>query len=415
MEEIVVDFRATNKKKFIPTTEWQVIEEGQSIPAGLNIRIDFRTGVKEAKLLDDTKNKRRLSGITIVDSPSGQAHKRDDIVTGEDQMPSETPIEEDSVEDYVKDYEVKLELEDDIVKGESEENIRAKVVEEYGQQIMADKRKKWSSEDIMQMTLLLTGLLDNDLETSMEILKSLEEEVVHDLDKALMLMEVGGLEVLVNLLNSKEDKLASLAALVLGSAVQSNPPIQEKAAEKQALPALMQLLQRSSVDSTDSRTEQRSLYALSNLLRGSTQPIYAQFQTQGGMKTLAEICTKLPLDSPLRMKMLLFVEDILADEVGVKTLYGEVTRKTQQETSSCSAPSKLVEEGWCEVALQQLKKADSIDQYDKVVQAMTEMTPMCGKIFTQDPLSMNALTDVKEAWKEQILVEENADWKSFLT
>ena len=38
---------------FQPTEEWQEIKKGQSIPAGLHVRINLQTGLKEAKLLDE--------------------------------------------------------------------------------------------------------------------------------------------------------------------------------------------------------------------------------------------------------------------------------------------------------------------------------------------------------------------------
>lgn len=43
-------------EEFIPTKEWQVIKEGQSIPKGLHIRMNFQTGIKEAKLLDESES-----------------------------------------------------------------------------------------------------------------------------------------------------------------------------------------------------------------------------------------------------------------------------------------------------------------------------------------------------------------------
>jgi len=38
--------------EFIPSHEWQTVEEGQMIPAGLHIRMNLSTGKKEAKLLE---------------------------------------------------------------------------------------------------------------------------------------------------------------------------------------------------------------------------------------------------------------------------------------------------------------------------------------------------------------------------
>ena len=37
---------------FQPTSEWQAIQPGQGIPAGLHVRMNLQTGEKEAKLMD---------------------------------------------------------------------------------------------------------------------------------------------------------------------------------------------------------------------------------------------------------------------------------------------------------------------------------------------------------------------------
>lgn len=41
---------------FVATNEWQEIKPGQSIPPGLHIRIDFQTGTREAKLLEEEES-----------------------------------------------------------------------------------------------------------------------------------------------------------------------------------------------------------------------------------------------------------------------------------------------------------------------------------------------------------------------
>ena len=44
-----------NPEPFIPTHEWQVVKENQAIPAGLHVRMNIQTGIKEAKILEDDK------------------------------------------------------------------------------------------------------------------------------------------------------------------------------------------------------------------------------------------------------------------------------------------------------------------------------------------------------------------------
>ncbi len=42
-----------NAKEIEATNEWQVVQEGDTIPAGLHVRMDFNTGTKWVKLIDD--------------------------------------------------------------------------------------------------------------------------------------------------------------------------------------------------------------------------------------------------------------------------------------------------------------------------------------------------------------------------
>ena len=52
-----------NMERFIPTHEWQVIKNGQAIPAGLHVRMNFQTGVKEAKLMDSDESNQQKSVV----------------------------------------------------------------------------------------------------------------------------------------------------------------------------------------------------------------------------------------------------------------------------------------------------------------------------------------------------------------
>ena len=52
VEQSSENFLDANAEPFIPTKEWQTVKEGQSVPAGLHIRMNFQTHLKEAKLMD---------------------------------------------------------------------------------------------------------------------------------------------------------------------------------------------------------------------------------------------------------------------------------------------------------------------------------------------------------------------------
>lgn len=52
--EIVKDFEIDDEdlEVFQPTSAWQAIGQRQAVPAGLHVRINLQTGMKEAKLMD---------------------------------------------------------------------------------------------------------------------------------------------------------------------------------------------------------------------------------------------------------------------------------------------------------------------------------------------------------------------------
>lgn len=55
-------------KIFQPTEEFQIVREGQDIPAGLHVRLDVTTGLKEAKLNDPNENNPALEGLAVDSS-----------------------------------------------------------------------------------------------------------------------------------------------------------------------------------------------------------------------------------------------------------------------------------------------------------------------------------------------------------
>lgn len=55
-------------KIFHPTEEFQIVREGQEIPAGLHVRLDVTTGLKEAKLNDPNEQNPALEGLAVDSS-----------------------------------------------------------------------------------------------------------------------------------------------------------------------------------------------------------------------------------------------------------------------------------------------------------------------------------------------------------
>ena len=88
-EEICRDGRCY-PRAFAPTTDFTEVLEGQEIPPGLHVRMDFNTGKKEAKLFDSSDS---TSGriILLDDEGKSLSHKLSDVPAGLPSLPKESP------------------------------------------------------------------------------------------------------------------------------------------------------------------------------------------------------------------------------------------------------------------------------------------------------------------------------------
>ena len=59
---------------FVPTHEWQVVKKNQPIPAGLHVRMNFQTGIREAKLMDADE---QASGVKKPEAETKESNKDD--------------------------------------------------------------------------------------------------------------------------------------------------------------------------------------------------------------------------------------------------------------------------------------------------------------------------------------------------
>src|SRR4051812_48353299 len=87
-EEICRDGRCY-PRAFAPTTDFTEVLEGQEIPPGLHVRMDFNTGKKEAKLFDSSDS---ISGgiILLDDEGKSLSHILSDVPAGLPSLPKES-------------------------------------------------------------------------------------------------------------------------------------------------------------------------------------------------------------------------------------------------------------------------------------------------------------------------------------
>ncbi|XP_023591361.1 nucleotide exchange factor SIL1 isoform X7 [Trichechus manatus latirostris] len=254
---------------FHPTHEWQALQPGQAVPAGSHVRLNLQTGAREVKLqygdkiqnnLKESKKGKRLDINT-------NAYTSQDLKSALAKLKKGAEMES-SEEDKARQAEVKQLFRpiEELKKDFAELNV----VIETDVQIMVRLINKFNSSS-------------SSLEEKIAALFDLEY-YVHQMDNAQDLLSFGGLQVVINALNSTEPLVKEYAAFVLGAAFSSNPKVQVEAIEGGALQKLLVIL----ATKQPLATKKKVLFALCSLLRHFP---YAQqqFLKLGGLQVLRSL------------------------------------------------------------------------------------------------------------------------------
>ena len=215
-EVTVTDEVEENTTIFIPTNQWQQILPGQAVPAGLHVRINLETGEKEAKLIeeesdeDNIKDKRRIHHYGYSDR-RGIINKQTKAFKMEELLGDEN--EDDN-------GDIKL-LTHDMTSVDGVGNTHDDTSTPHSDAENGKESYKLVTEDVRQMMKLVDILRDNTSESE-ELIFALSEleYLVHQIDNARDLDDIGGLKLVVFLLEHTNDSVQCNAAHVIGAAAQ---------------------------------------------------------------------------------------------------------------------------------------------------------------------------------------------------
>ncbi|XP_071946700.1 nucleotide exchange factor SIL1-like isoform X2 [Antedon mediterranea] len=283
---------------FQPTHEWQVIKPGQSIPPGLHIRMDFQTGIKEAKFLDpEDDNSSAGSSLQVVreeGEENGEVEESVDMETekmkylkdyNRDESEinfGERRVSKDDLKNALKNFKSGM---DDVKNKEEAEKLQEKYrsYEELKQDFKAMNVKVETDTEIMQRLVDQFKEEGASLEQKINVLHDLEY-YVHQIDNAQNLESINGFKMLVKGLNDTEPEMKEACAFVLGSAFQSNPKVQIQGIEEGAMTLLLRMMHFDQ----SFNVQKKALYALSSLIRHFP---YAQrkFVSLGGVTSLSQV------------------------------------------------------------------------------------------------------------------------------
>ncbi|XP_063171736.1 nucleotide exchange factor SIL1 isoform X2 [Candoia aspera] len=382
IEEEEEDLHSEDLEVFYPTNQWQIVQPGQAIPAGLHVQLNLHTGEKLAKLPDDNKEKsnvkespksKRLGQIDVdPNSFTTQELKKalakmKETMKGDD-MPAQKTHQEDvqrrfrSIEKLKEEFrELNLQLETDL-------EIMLKLINKFNNSASTLEEK-------------ITALSDL-------------EYYVHQVDNAKDLLSLGGLQLLINGLNSSEPLMKEYASFVLGAALSSNPRVQVAAIEGGALQKLLVIL------ATDQSlaVKKKALFALSSMLRHFP---YAQqqFLKLGGLQVLRNLCTEKGMEM-LYIRTVTLLYDLIVEKQLLKISDNEDQghEKTQQYSQVNLVPA-IVEQGWCTI-ISNLLKMPEHDTREKVLKTVYVLLTFCRETYRGDPAFNHTLGLLRQEYEE---------------
>ncbi|XP_033949523.1 nucleotide exchange factor SIL1 isoform X1 [Pseudochaenichthys georgianus] len=368
-----------------PTEEWQTLKPGQAVPAGSHVRLNLQTGQREVRLGEEQ--------LKYLD----QEHRETE----------ETSISPEELKRVMK--KIKEDMKPESAEHQDSVASRFRPMEELKREMAELDLLVQTDDQIMRRLLEQFNSSSSTTEQRLSILLELEY-LVHQVDNAQTLCSMGGLQLVVETLNSSDFRLQESSAFVLGSAVSSNPEVQAKAMEGGALQTLLTML------ATDQPlwVKKKVLFAVASLLRNFP---FAQrhFLSRGGLQVLSELF-RGDRGGVLRTRIVTMLYDMISEkelisqaglDPGLHASHQELLR----QYSLVSLREGLLEEGWCSL-IPELLDSTEHDFREKALRAMLALAPVCVDQYRSHRSLKASLLLLREQYQDMIqsqmiLGEEN--------
>ncbi|XP_019362097.1 PREDICTED: nucleotide exchange factor SIL1 isoform X1 [Gavialis gangeticus] len=385
------DADAEDLEVFYPTNRWQTVHPGQAIPAGLHVRLNLQTGEKEAKLPDNTneksdmkdqKKRKRLDKVDIdSNSFTSQELKEALAKLKENEKTKSTMEVKANLEDVRKRFRPIEEL-----KAEFEQ-LNMRIETDY--EIMVKLINKFNSSD---------STLDEKIAALYDL-----EYYVHQVDNAKDFLSLGGLQLMIDGLNSTEAVMKEHAAFVLGAALSSNPKVQIEAIEGGALQKLLVIL----ATEQPLTVKKKALFALSSMLRHFP---YAQqqFLKLGGLQVLRNLFKEKGMEA-LYVRVVTLLYDLIMEKMlleGAQNNEDQMEEKVQQYSQVKLVPA-VVEQDWCAIVSNLLALPEH-DTREKVLKTVSVLMTFCKDRYRGDQ-RLNITLSMLRSEYEELAAEEQRE------
>ncbi|XP_037709976.1 nucleotide exchange factor Sil1 isoform X2 [Drosophila subpulchrella] len=277
--------------EFVATKEWQVIAEGQGIPKGLHVRINMQTGLKEAKLLDESER-----GTALQSQPGDQKAQ-----------------DQDDNEPLALDYKPDI-IEESLRRVKEQKKSYAELRKAYKE---FQKNFRTDGELIVQLIDQYRNFSktpqESEMRSKLDCLENLEY-LLHQIDNALMFIDNGGLDdvLLPIVVNDTNTSLRVSAMRVLGSLASNNPKAQIKVFEKNFGSHLAQIL----TSSGNAAEVSAALHAFGALLRKF--PLAQQrVLSTSGTQALIKVMQSPDVELRSKAKVVTLISDLVLEKRSV--------------------------------------------------------------------------------------------------
>ncbi|XP_026186689.1 nucleotide exchange factor SIL1 isoform X2 [Mastacembelus armatus] len=364
-----------------PAEQWQTLKPGQAVPTGSHVRMNLQTGQREVRLGEEqlkywTQEHREREETLSTFNPEELKQTMKKI--REDLNPDSVASKYRPLEELKRDMaQLDLLVETDV-------QIIRRLLDQFNSSNSTTDQK-------------------------LNILQELEY-LVHQVDNGQTLCLMGGLQFVLEGLNSSDIRLQESSAFVLGSALSSNPAVQVKAMESGAMQTLLTKL----ATGQPFQVKKKVLFAVASLLRHFP---YAQqhFLTHGGLQVLSELF-RADRGGVLRTRIVTILYDMISEkelisQSGLDQVLDASHKERVRQYSKVSLQGELLEKGWCSLVPQLLESTEH-DYREKALRALLAMVPMCLDQYRSDSSLLVSLLYLRDQYQEMvksemILGEEN--------
>eukprot|EP00934_Nitzschia_sp_Nitz4_P009459 Nitzschia sp. Nitz4//scaffold438_size7339//4319//5842//NITZ4_009159-RA/size7339-processed-gene-0.2-mRNA-1//-1//CDS//3329551859//9449//frame0 len=450
-------------KEIEATKEWQLVREGDTIPAGLHVRIDMTTGEKWVKLVDENEELNENHLAAAVVQPDGALEPMD---IDDDDDEADEP--KDSDFDYEMMHRTLSKLPDEekermglpelpppaatrltsVERQEFEKRMaeiwkarqaELKVVQEMlmdvpevlKQRIISIREYIYSPEEQLQqldlenINMMEEGVVDN----IVEVLQDLEFQLA-DVDNARDFHTMGGWDLLVSLLteevhmrnltttsNISQETLQKIrtvqaqAAWVMGTAVKNTGEFFPYAIEKidigvrkaAALDLLMDLFCRqyenTNTASVDNLLQAKAIYAIGAMLRGNRLSQSYLTGKDWGVQLSTKLQHLMKDMSRSNLKLMQRLLSLASDLIMDCTIHGEEAYAEAQWV----IVEMFTSPEWCDsasVILQTDAATLPLQFQEAMLHAVETMSPHCKLWKDRSSSHHQALQSLQRGWEQ---------------